>query len=81
VHGSAPDIAGRGLANPTAIVLSAAMMLAHLGEATAATAVRSGVRRVLAEGMVRTKDLGGRASTTEMAAAIAEAARAALNDS
>jgi len=77
VHGSAPDIAGKGLANPTAIVLSAAMMLAHLGEAAAAQAVREGVREVLADGSVRTRDLGGTASTTEMAEAITRAARSA----
>jgi isocitrate dehydrogenase (NAD+) len=75
VHGSAPDIAGKGLANPTAIVLSAAMMLAHLGEDAAAQAVREGVREVLAEGSVRTRDLGGTASTAEMAEAIANATR------
>jgi isocitrate dehydrogenase (NAD+) len=73
VHGSAPDIAGKGLANPTAIILSAAMMLDHLGEADAAGAIRAGVRSVLAEGEVRTRDLGGSASTGEMAEAIARA--------
>jgi isocitrate dehydrogenase (NAD+) len=77
VHGSAPDIAGKGLANPTAIVLSAAMMLAHLGEADAAASVRAGVRRVLTEGSVRTPDLGGTASTMEVAEAVADAARSA----
>ena len=77
VHGSAPDIAGKELANPTAIVLSAAMMLAHLGESVAAQAVSAGVREVLAEGSVRTRDLGGTASTTEMAEAIVYAARSA----
>jgi isocitrate dehydrogenase (NAD+) len=77
VHGSAPDIAGKGLANPTAIVLSAAMMLAHLGESVAAEAVRQGVREVLAEGSVRTRDLGGTASTGKMAEAISSATRRA----
>src|SRR5207247_5686090 len=61
VHGSAPDIAGKGLANPVAIVLSAAMMLAHLGETDAARAVRSGVAEVLATSELRTRDLGGTA--------------------
>jgi isocitrate dehydrogenase (NAD+) len=75
VHGSAPDIAGKGQANPIAIILSAAMMLAHLGEAEAATAVREGVTSVLAEGSVRTRDLGGTASTMQTAEAIADAAR------
>src|SRR5204863_5313347 len=66
VHGSAPDIAGRGLANPVAMILSAAMMLAHLGERHAGDAVREGVRRVLADGEVRTRDLGGSSGTEEM---------------
>jgi isocitrate/isopropylmalate dehydrogenase len=73
VHGSAPDIAGKGLANPVAIILSASMMLAHLSEFEAAAAVRSAVTSVLAEGSVRTRDLGGSASTDEVAAAIARA--------
>jgi len=79
VHGSAPDIAGKGLANPVAIILSAAMMLAHLGEMDAAAAVRTGVRAVLSKGRVRTRDLGGSATTEEVAAAIAEATREALS--
>jgi isocitrate dehydrogenase (NAD+) len=73
VHGSAPDIAGRGLANPTAIVLSAAMLLRHLNEADAALAVEQAVHRVLADGERVTRDLGGTASTQEMAVAIAAA--------
>jgi isocitrate dehydrogenase (NAD+) len=78
VHGSAPDIAGKGLANPTAMVLSSAMMLDHLGEAAAGRAIRDGVSHVLAEGNVRTADLGGSASTQDMAEAIAGSAKAAL---
>jgi isocitrate dehydrogenase (NAD+) len=78
VHGSAPDIAGKGLANPTAIILSAAMMLDHLSEQSGAEAIRAAVRQVLAEGAVRTGDLGGTASTDEMAAAIASTARTIL---
>ncbi len=78
VHGSAPDIAGKALANPTAFILSAAMMLDHLGETDAGRAVREGVRTALAEGAVRTRDLGGSASTQEMAQAIAWATRSAL---
>jgi isocitrate dehydrogenase (NAD+) len=77
VHGSAPDIAGKGLANPTAIILSAAMMLDHAGEAAAGSAIRDAVKNVLAEGSVRTPDLKGTASTMEMAGAIAEATRSA----
>jgi isocitrate dehydrogenase (NAD+) len=78
VHGSAPDLAGKGLSNPVAIILSAAMMLAHLGENRAAEAVRTGVRTVLAEGSVRTRDLGGRAGTMDVADAVAAAVEAAL---
>jgi isocitrate dehydrogenase (NAD+) len=78
VHGSAPDIAGRGVANPIAIILSAAMMLSHLAEIAAAEAVRAGVRVVMADGAVRTPDLGGRSTTGEVASAVAEAARTAL---
>ncbi len=77
VHGSAPDIAGKGVANPVAIVLSAAMMLAHLGDADASRAVRDGVTGVLAAGDLRTRDLGGTAGTEEVARAIAHAVRAA----
>jgi len=70
VHGSAPDIAGRGIANPIGAILSAAMMLEHLGRAEAARAVEGAVRKVLAEGRLRTADLGGSASTTEMTQAV-----------
>ena len=71
VHGSAPDIAGKGVANPIAMILSGAMMLRHLGEAGAAGAVESAVDRVLEAGEVRTPDLGGTSTTAEVAAAIA----------
>lgn len=70
VHGSAPDIAGRGLANPLAMLLSAGMMLDHLGEAKAAAELEAAVRGVLAEGRVLTADLGGKASTAEVSAAV-----------
>jgi isocitrate dehydrogenase (NAD+) len=70
VHGSAPDIAGKGLANPMAMTLSGAMMLRHLGEEKAAQAVEEGVRRVLREGRVRTGDLGGTAGTRAMGDAV-----------
>lgn len=72
VHGSAPDIAGQGIANPTAMIRSAEMMLRHLGEAAAAAAVRDGIREVYAEGTHLTGDLGGSASTAEFADHIAE---------
>jgi isocitrate dehydrogenase (NAD+) len=70
VHGSAPDIAGRGIANPIAMILSGAMLLRHLHEAAAATAIERAVDRVLERGDVRTPDLGGASSTDEVAAAI-----------
>jgi len=70
VHGSAPDIAGQNLANPIALILCAAMMLEDLGETSAAERVRLGVYRVLSEGKVRTRDLGGSATTTEVTDAI-----------
>ena len=55
VHGTAPDIAGRNVANPTALLLSAVLMLQHIGETDAATRVRSALYRVLAAGAVRTR--------------------------
>jgi len=71
VHGSAPDIAGRGLANPVAMILSGAMMLRHLGELEAAVSVERAVDGVLGAGAVRTADLGGGSSTMDVADAIA----------
>jgi isocitrate dehydrogenase (NAD+) len=71
VHGSAPDIAGKNLANPMALVLSAAMMLDHLGEDDTARRVREAVNAVLREGRKLTRDLAGSAGTTEIAEAIA----------
>ena len=70
VHGSAPDIAGKGVVNPVATILSAAMMLDHLGEADAARRVERAIAEVLAEGRARTPDLGGRSSTVEVTDAI-----------
>jgi isocitrate dehydrogenase (NAD+) len=71
VHGSAPDIAGKNLANPIALILSGTLMLDHLGEHDAADRVRKAVRTVLTEGKKLTRDLGGTAGTTEIAEAIA----------
>ncbi len=71
VHGSAPDIAGKNMANPMALILSGAMMLDHIGETDAASRVRRAVHAVLAEGKKLTGDLGGTTSTTELAEAIA----------
>jgi len=73
VHGSAPDIAGRGVANPIAMILSGAMMLRHLGEIAGASAVEAAVDTVLSGGDVRTPDLGGSSATMEVADAIAVA--------
>ena len=73
VHGSAPDIAGKGIANPLAAVLSAALMLNHLGLEKSGTALRDAVAKVLAEGKVKTPDLGGTSTTTQMGDAVANA--------
>jgi isopropylmalate/isohomocitrate dehydrogenase-like protein len=73
VHGSAPDIAGKGVANPVATILSAAMMLEWLGEAEAAEMLEAAVLKVLKEGLVRTPDLGGKNGTMEVAEAVAAA--------
>ena len=72
VHGSAPDIAGQGFADPAAMIRSGAMLLRHLGERGAADRVERAVDQVLAKGEVRTRDLGGSASTTEVARAIVD---------
>jgi isocitrate dehydrogenase (NAD+) len=72
VHGSAPDIALRNLANPTALLLSGLMMLDHLGEREKAQAIRAALSTVLSEGRVRTRDLGGTASTTDFTDAICD---------
>ncbi len=72
VHGSAPDIAGRGIANPLAQILSAQMMLDFLGEQRAAGMVDRAVRRVLRDGRALTRDLGGSASTREATDAVLE---------
>jgi isocitrate dehydrogenase (NAD+) len=73
VHGSAPDIAGQNIANPTALLLSAVMMLRHIGEPAAASRIMSALGRVLLDGSTRTRDLGGRASTSEFSDAICRA--------
>ncbi len=77
VHGSAPDIAGRGVANPLGAFLSAAMMLDHLGEGAAAARLVAAVERVTAERLARTPDLGGAATTDEVTAAVCRAVREA----
>lgn len=70
VHGSAPDIAGKKYANPLALIMSGVMMLNHIGEEEIATKIKQGYNAVLAEGKVRTRDLGGEASTDQFADAI-----------
>jgi isocitrate dehydrogenase (NAD+) len=77
VHGSAPKYAGQNKANPTALILSGALMLRHLGETDAADAVESAVREVIAEGVTVTYDLGGTAGTREFGTAVAERVRVA----
>lgn len=77
VHGSAPDIAGKGIANPTALIMSASMMLSHLGQQSAAKRLRSAIERVYAEGKHLPPDVGGTVSTNEFTDAVI----AALNES
>jgi isocitrate/isopropylmalate dehydrogenase len=66
IHGSAPDIAGKNISNPTATILAGAMMLDCLGESKAAKAIEDAVEKVLSEGKVRSHDLGGDSSTVEV---------------
>ena len=73
VHGSAPDIAGKGIANPTALILSACMLLDYVEQATVATRIRSALDRVVRDGMSRTADMGGTATTREFTDAIVRA--------
>ncbi len=70
VHGSAPDIAGKGIANPLAAILSVKLLLDHLGQGRSGAAVQKAVAKVLKAGKVRTPDLGGNATTTEMGDAV-----------
>ncbi|MFN8544822.1 MAG: isocitrate/isopropylmalate dehydrogenase family protein [Candidatus Binatia bacterium] len=67
VHGTAPDIAGKGFANPVAVILSAVMMLRHLGQTRPASRIDRAVQRLLGRGRTRPRDLGGKATTTEVA--------------
>jgi isocitrate dehydrogenase (NAD+) len=70
VHGSAPDIAGKNLANPIALLRSAILMLEYIGEQPAATRIQRAIEKVLEKGKVLTRDLGGTATTTEITGAI-----------
>ena len=73
VHGSAPDIAGRGIANPIGQIWSGAMMLNHLGEPAAGAAIVDAVETVLEDGACRTRDMGGQATTSELGQAVEQA--------
>jgi isocitrate dehydrogenase (NAD+) len=73
VHGSAPNIAGRGIANPTALIQTAVLMLKHIGEREAADKIQNALEKVLAEGQALTRDLGGDATTIEFTEAIIRA--------
>ncbi|MEO8028770.1 MAG: isocitrate dehydrogenase (NAD(+)) [Bryobacteraceae bacterium] len=75
VHGSAPDIAGKGLANPTALMQSAVMMLTHLGELEASKKLQAAIHKVYAEGKTLTGDVGGTASTNQFTDAVVAAVR------
>ena len=76
VHGSAPDIAGKNIANPIGQIWSGAMMLEHLGATEAADAIVSAIERVLVSGENLTRDMGGTASTSALGMAIADAVSA-----
>ena len=73
VHGSAPDIAGKGVANPLALLLAAVMMLRHVGRGDLADRIDSAIAKVITTGSVRTRDLGGTAGTKELTAALKQA--------
>lgn len=75
IHGSAPDIAGKGIANPIAQIWSAALMLDHLGRADLSTAIVNAIEQVIQEGKVLTPDLGGTSTTQQVGSAIAEKVR------
>ena len=73
VHGSAPDIAGQGIANPIGQIWSGAMMLDHLGQTEAAAAIVTAIEKVIRDSDVKTPDMGGKATTTELAQAVEDA--------
>jgi isocitrate dehydrogenase (NAD+) len=75
VHGTAPDIAGKGIANPTALMLSAAMLLEHVGQGEAAGRLRAAIYATLARDDARTGDLGGKANTAQFTDAVVQACR------
>jgi isocitrate dehydrogenase (NAD+) len=73
VHGTAPDLAGKGIANPTALLMSAIMMLDYLGEAAAARSIRNALYKVYREGKTLTRDVGGTATTAEFTDSVVRA--------
>ncbi|HTL01005.1 MAG TPA: isocitrate/isopropylmalate family dehydrogenase, partial [Vicinamibacterales bacterium] len=73
IHGSAPDIKGKGIANPIGAIWAGALMLDHLGEGAAHDAIVAAITKVLSSGDTKTPDLGGKAGTKDMAAAIKSA--------
>jgi isocitrate dehydrogenase (NAD+) len=73
VHGTAPDIAGKGIANPTALLMSAIMMLRHIGEVKAAGTVEAALFKVYRDGKIRTRDVGGSSTTAEFTEAVIQA--------
>ena len=73
VHGSAPDIAGQGIANPIGTIWAGAMMLQHLGQRDAHDTIMAAIETVLREGRQLTRDMGGKANTVELGKAIAAA--------
>jgi isocitrate dehydrogenase (NAD+) len=78
-HGSAPDIAGKGIANPTALMQSSVMMLEHIGETAAATRLQAAIEKVYSESKCLTSDLGGTASTEQFTDAVVRAVATGVN--
>jgi isocitrate dehydrogenase (NAD+) len=70
VHGTAPDIAGKGIANPTALLMSAILMLDHIGESPAARRIEKALHKIYRDGKSMTRDVGGAASTAEFTDAL-----------
>ncbi len=77
VHGTAPDIAGKGLANPTALLMSSLLMLDHLGEQSAAERIEAALKKVYRDGKHTTRDVGGTAGTNEFTDAVIAALESA----
>ena len=73
VHGSAPDIAGQGVANPTGLLLSACLLLDHVGQRGVSDQIRAAIDVVIRSGEARTRDMGGESSTTDFTAAVVRA--------